>query len=159
MINVFNTLTAITECDCGCEDDLEIADVEEKLNNEYEELEEIEDDIDYTEEMVHLFSKTGKDGSTNYLVESDMLVKYMTSKNITSIKEAFEKIAEANNINVNTMVLLVESNEFVSNIITEAKESKGSKRCKKTLNDASSTAKFLKTVKTEGIKVAKKKSK
>lgn len=161
MFDAFKILKIVTECeDCSCEneDDLEnnadIADVEADLLDAYADVEELgdEEDIEYTEEMVHVFARP----SGSYIVESDLLGKYMESNGIKSVKEAISNIAEFNKIDADSITLLVESSDYVSELIEEAKSMKDSK---KVINQGTSTAKFLKDVKTEGIKVAKKKSK
>ena len=157
-MNVLKILSSITESDIDDNDDLEITDIESELNDEYDDddVEELDDDedIEYTEEMVHVFGR--KNGQ--YLVEADLLAKYMTSSHIKSVKEAIDNIARCNNIDASKVGLLIESSEYVSDLIAEAKSMKNDKARKKLLNEGSSTAEFLKNIKTEGIKVVKKKS-
>ena len=156
-MNVLKILSSITESDIDDNDDLEITDVESELNDEYDDddVDELDDDedIEYTEEMVHVFGR--KNGQ--YLVEADLLAKYMVSSNIKSVKEAIGNIAKCNSIDASKIGLLIESSDYVSNLISEAKCMKTDKSKKKLLEEGSSTAKFLKNVKTEGIKVVKKK--
>lgn len=151
MLDPMKILIEACQSDISASDDLRVSDAEEELNEEYYNIEEVEDEPTYTESMIPVFATK----NSMYLVESDMLGKYMDCASIYDPKEAIEKIAESNNIDAKDIAVLVESDDYANEIIQEAKATKS----KKTINKAVSTSKFLKAFKLKGIKVVKKKTK
>lgn len=133
----------------------------DEVLNELEEIEELEDDIVYTPEMVVVVGEETSYG-TRYLVEYDNLYKLMESYNL-DVKEALEKVCEHNLISLSDTYLVIESQEVLEESLSELADSiheakcptKKAKRCKSLKNSKN----FLKSVYNKGIKVVKKKSK
>lgn len=73
------------------------------------------DVVAYNCNMVPVFQH-----ESGYAVEMDTVVKYMNSFEITDIKEAMENIAEANDIELDDMSLVIESEEYMDSVIQEA---------------------------------------
>lgn len=164
MFDFKNPLSIISE---ACEtDDFNTEDLDEEMEDEYEgeilddydDFEELEESITYTEEMVNIIAQPTSSGQ-RYLMEYDSLAKYMVSSDTTDIEEAMKKVCESNNILFEDTCLLVESKQDMVEYLAEAKTKKRSK-VKVNLNKKlKTTANFFKTVKNKGIKVVKKKNK
>lgn len=146
---------------CKAEDaelcDANIDDIEQDLDDTFGDIEELDDDdeLSYTVEMVNVIEQKTSTGC-RYLVEMDNLAKYMMSANITDVSEAVSNIAESNSLEVDTMCVVIESEDYLLSLLQEARKAKG---------PASTRAKHIKAdlevinmVKTKGLKVLKKKS-
>lgn len=87
-----------------------------------------------------------------YFVEMDNVFKYMRSFEITDIKEAMENIAEANDISIRDMSLVIESEEYMNSVIESAiTQSKAGD--KTLLENCELTIKLIGMLESEGIKV------
>lgn len=129
--------------------DEELQQYETDIIDTYEELEDIDDEeLEYTEEMVTVIDACGQ-----YLVEYDNLSKLITSKKYDAVT-ALEKISECNEIPLEEIVLVVESEDSIKSILQEKATSKKSK--KKKLSALKSSSKLLKNIINKGIKVKKK---
>lgn len=134
---------------------------EEDILADISELEELEDDIIYTPEMVVIVAEETSYG-TRYLVEYDNLYKLMESYDL-DVKEALDKVCEHNMISLSDTYLVIESQDILEESLSELADSiheakcpsKKAKRCKSLKNSKN----FLKDVYNKGIKVVKKKSK
>lgn len=103
--------------------------------------------VAYNSKMVPVFQTEDE-----YLVEMDNVFKYMKSFEITDIAEAMENIADANEIDVNEMALVIESEEYMGSVIESAIEQ--SKAGDKTLlENCELTIKLINMLESEGIKV------
>lgn len=103
--------------------------------------------VAYNKEMVPVF-----ENESEYFVEMDNVFKYMKSFEITDIKEAMENIAEANEIELEKMALVIESEEYMGSVIESAIEQ--SKAGDKTLLENCELAvKLINMLESEGIKV------
>lgn len=134
---------------------------EDGLLDDLDDIEELEDDIVYTPEMVIVVGEETSYG-TRYLVEYDNLYKLMESYNL-DIEEALKKVCEHNLISMSNTYLVIESQEVLEESLSELADSiheakcptKKAKRAKSLRNSKN----FLKNVYNKGIKVVKKKSK
>lgn len=103
--------------------------------------------VAYNSRMVPVFEH-----ESEYFVEMDNVFKYMNSFEITDIAEAMENIADANEIDVNEMSLVIESEEYMGSVIESAIEQ--SKAGDKTLLENCELAvKLINMLESEGIKV------
>ena len=103
--------------------------------------------VAYRSEMVPVFKN-----ESSYFVEMDNVVKYMNSWDIRDVKEAMENIAEANEIPVSELSLVIETKEYMESVIESASElSKlGSKEL---LENCELSVKLINMLKSEGINV------
>ena len=118
-------------------------------------------DISYPAESVPVLAIDREVGEecTPYCVEFDMLAKYMTTNNVLDIEKAMLDVAQSNDIQLDELSLLIDSEEEVAEYLEEAKKIRKATGSKKKLDSAYNTAAILKNVKTKGIRVAKKVSK
>lgn len=73
--------------------------------------------VAYRAEMVPVFKN-----EASYFVEFDNVAKYMNAWDIKDVKEAVESIAEANEIPVSTLSVVIESKEYMESILETAIE-------------------------------------
>lgn len=103
--------------------------------------------VAYKEHMVPVFKN-----EDSYLVEMDNVVKYMNSCEVTDIKEAMENIAEANELQLEDVALVIESREYMDSVIENAVEQ--SKLGDTSLLESCELAvKLVEMLESEGIKV------
>lgn len=89
---------------------------------------------------------------SEYFVEMDNVVKYMNSFEITDIKEAMENIAEANEIELENISLVIESKDYMDSVIESAiKQSKAGD--KTLLENCELSIKLINMLESEGINV------
>lgn len=146
----------------GAEDldsDLDLDDVEVGFEDTFGDIEELDDDeLNYTEETVNVFAQETSEG-TRFLVEADLLAKFMMAQNITDISEAMTRVAEHNELDVQAMAVVIESDDYMMELIEEARKmKKAGGKTKDKAKELQSTIDVVKMVKTKGIKVVKKKS-
>lgn len=141
----------------GEDDEYEVDQDLEDLEDDYEDIEEIEDDIEYTEEMVNVICQETSLGN-RYVIEYDNLVKLMETKNIDNAKKAMEMVCEHNSISIADTYLLLESNEYISEIIEEQEKKEEIFR-KKSDKKFRNSYKVFRQLKDDGVKLLKKKSK
>lgn len=103
--------------------------------------------VAYKEEMVPVFK-----ADEEYFVEMDNVVKYMESCDVKDIKEAMTNIAEANEISVGSMALVVESKANMETTIEEAIEL-SKEGDKSLLEDCELAVKLINKLKQDGINV------
>ena len=140
-------------------DDADLDDVEVGYEDIVGDIEELDDEeLGYTEEMVNVIEQQTSNGN-RYLVEADSLAKYMLTQRITDVAEAMGNIAECNKLDVEAMCLVIESDDYMMQLIEEARKIKraGGKTGARAA-ELKSTVDVIKMVKTKGIKVVKKKS-
>lgn len=154
----YKILCESSKCECDEEDleDLALDDAEEELTGEMDPVDAVDDDIVYGEAMIPVI-RIGDD----YVVESDMLAKYIDSHPDVEISEALNRIAthESNMLTAGSIGILIESDDYTDHLIQEAKAAKRTNSSKKKIKKIKDTASFLKDIKNKGIKVFKKKSK
>lgn len=73
--------------------------------------------VGYKCDMVPVFQH-----ESSYYVELDNVVKYMNSREITDVKEAVENIAEANDLELEQVSLVIESRQYMESVMKEAIE-------------------------------------
>lgn len=134
--------------------DADLDDIESDLDDVYDDIEELDDEeyLNYDEACVPILQQS----EDRYLLEMDVLAKYMKSNEIVDFAEAISNLCEYNNIAVEDTYVVVESADSIYELLDEAKRTKNSKKAKAL---AGSTAEILGLMKTKGIKVVKKKSK
>jgi len=87
-----------------------------------------------------------------YFVEMDNVVKYMNSFEITDIKEAMENIAEANEIELEDMSLVIETREYMDSVIENAVQL-SKLGDKSLLENCELSIKLINMLESEGINV------
>ena len=103
--------------------------------------------VAYNSSMVPVFQN-----ESGYFVEMDNLVKYMNSFEITDIAEAMENVAEANEIRVENISLVIESKDYMDSVIESAiAQSKAGD--KTLLENCELSIKLLNMLESEGINV------
>lgn len=103
--------------------------------------------IDYNVDMVPVFQN-----ESSYFVEMDNVVKYMNTARINDIKEAMENIAEANELKLENVSLVIESKGYMQSVIESAIEmSKAGD--KSLLEECELSVKLIKMMQSEGINV------
>lgn len=103
--------------------------------------------VAYNCNMVPVFQNESK-----YFVEMDNVFKYMNSFEIKDIKEAMENIAEANQIDLEDMSLVIETREYMDSVIESAiAQSKAGD--KTLLENCELSVKLINMLKSEGINV------
>ena len=103
--------------------------------------------VAYNSKMVPVFQN-----DSGYFVEMDTLAKYMNSFEITDIKEAMENIADSNEIELEEMALVIESEEYMNSVIESAiTQSKNGD--KSLLESCELAVKLVNMLESEGIKV------
>lgn len=73
--------------------------------------------VAYKEHMVPVFKN-----EDSYLVEMDNVVKYMNSCDVKDMKEAMTNIAEANELKLEDVSLVIEAKEYMDSVIETAVE-------------------------------------
>lgn len=107
----------------------------------------------YEPQVVPVFESDGE-----FFVELDNLAKVAEYNNV-DICEAFEMVAEVNDLDIDSMNIVIESDEYIGMLIAEAKASKGSKLEKSKMNGLQKTADAIEDLKEKGAKIVKKNSK
>ena len=103
--------------------------------------------VAYSSNMVPVFQN-----ESSYFVEMDNVFKYMKSSEITDISEAMDNIAEANDISIGDLSLVIETKEYMDSVIESAIQQ--SKAGDKTLLENCELAlKLVNMLKSEGINV------
>lgn len=103
--------------------------------------------VAYTESMVPVFQN-----ESSYYVEFDNVAKYMKSAEISDVSTALANIAEANDIDVSSLNVVIESKEYMESVIEEAiKQSKAGD--KSLLESCELSMKLIELMKSEGINV------
>ena len=155
--NPIEILVEACESESFKAEDLNFKEVEADFVGVFDGEEELDFELDYAIEMVNVIEATTHEGST-YLVEMDVLAKYMKSANITDVSEAINNIAEHNDITADRMAIVIESEDYACELLEEAKkESKAGSKAK--MEKLKKATDFLKDAKDKGVKVVKKKSK
>lgn len=153
---LFKNLAQVLSESCETEID-EFEDFEdEEILDELEELEELEEAICYTAEMVNVIAQETSYGS-RYLVEYDNLNKLMESYGVDEV-EALNMVCEHNLLNIADMYVVIESVDYVKEMLNEAKCGKGPAKSKKSKKLAN-CSKAIKNLKNKGIKMVTKKRK
>ena len=106
--------------------------------------------VGYSASLVPVFANEGA-----YYIDLPDLVKYMDSTEVSDIKEAMEDVAEANNLSVEEMSLVLESREYMESVIESAAEiSKAGDATM--LEECELAVKFINMLISEGINVVLK---
>ena len=139
-VDLYKILKENAEADIDSREEpteLEKADAEEELMNELEDAEEVEDAVEYSEEMVPVVSQEAA-GTTRFYIEAGTLLKYMKASKKASLKEAFEDVKDANaaDIDENKTYLVIDTDEI----------------CKESVEVALA---FIREAKSAGIKLLK----
>lgn len=144
--------------DLDISNDVENDDLIDDLVDDDESIydDELDKDMVYAAEMVTILEIPSK-GKMYACVEAGDLVKFMKMNDIEigDIQDAIAKIATANNVDINNIAVVIESNSYLKSLITEAKKAKGGPA----LSILDNVSKLAKNLKDKGFKVLKKKSK
>lgn len=130
----------------------EMAVSESQVISAYSTIEEASEEISYGPEMVPVI-KVGND----FLTEMQFLAPYIQNNGITSVAEALDNIAEANNLPEKSVGLLVESQGCVCDMIDQA-IAKSTGAGKKMVEKVKKGESLIEKLKNKGYKVKKKKS-
>lgn len=135
-------------------DDFQVSDlISDEIKTAYDEcIKEMvvipKNTVSYRAGMVPVFQNE----SGNYFVEFDNMAKYMRSAEVTDVSNALYDIAEANDINVDNLSVVIESKEYMKSVIDEAiKQSKAGD--KSLLESCELSIKLIEMMKNEGINV------
>ena len=113
-------------------------------------LDELEEDFcTYNPQVVPVFESNGE-----YYVELEQVAKVADYHEV-DICEAIEMIAEANDIPMDNIAVVIESDETIGMIIAEAKAAKGSKLEKDKMKGLEKTKEIVDDIKDK-VKVVKK---
>ena len=153
---LFKDLTQVLSESCETEIDEFEAFEGDELLGELEDLEELDEAICYTAEMVNVIAQETSYGS-RYLVEYDNLNKLMESYGVDEVS-ALNMVCEHNLLNIADMYVVVESIDYIREMINEAKCGKGPAKSKKSKKLAN-CSKAIKNLKNKGIKMVTKKRK
>ena len=157
--NAFEIISEASKCDSFNTNSIFTDDVTTEFEDLFVNLAEVdEDEIIYPLDSIPVL-QCASCKEAAYFVEMDILGKFMSSNGVEDIAEAMQMIADHNEISLDEMAVLVESEDVALELLEEAKKSKKKIGDHKKLTDISNTTNILKLVKTKGIKVAKKKSK
>lgn len=116
-----------------------------------EAVETFDDDLDYPVEAIPVIVSESY-GNQRYIVEYDMLYKLMETYDVDEV-EAMNMLCEVNNINMDDLYLMIESQEYFEEKMQEA-GSKGGSNLKSTKSQ--NLIKSVNDLKAKGIKVVKK---
>ncbi|MGL5751473.1 MAG: hypothetical protein ACRCXT_13150 [Paraclostridium sp.] len=123
------------------------------FNEMVDSLDEHDEDIIYTEEMIPVMVK--ETGYYNmYIVEYDMVNKLMESYNIDA-KEAIVRLCEHNSLSTGDMYVMVESIDVLKETSSKLKRDNDVK----TKKDMANAVKTIEDLKTKGVNIIAKKSK
>lgn len=125
---------------------------ESRIISSYDAIEEAAEEIVYAAEMVPV-TRVGND----LLTEMQYIAPYMQNNEITSVAEALNNIARANGLPDKSVGLLVESQECVTRMISEALK-KGKSTGDAMLAKVKKGESLIDKLKTKGFTVKKKKS-
>ena len=123
--------------------------IHESLNS----IEEVDEDIVIAPNMVPVIRV-----SESYLVEMQAIASFMKSNGITSTEKALDAVAEANNLMPKEVGLLIESDDYVDNMLEKA-NCKPKKAKNKVLDKVRKATKLTDKLKKDGYTVKKKKAK
>lgn len=151
MYNPYNIIAESCKCEMHECDNAEVSVAAGELNGCVADVEEIDAEVPYSADMVPVVSQD-INGSTRYLIDSDMIAKYMDVNGMDDINAAVSAVADANDIPFEDCYVIIPSDDTTEAWVQEAKATKNSKRL-------SSTAAFLKKAKAGKIKLLKKKKK
>ena len=125
---------------------------ESTVRSNYRNIGEASEEVIYGPEIVPVVRM--KDG---YYTEMSFLHPYMKSAGITSIAEALNNVASANNLAKGAVGLLIESNECVGDCISKAIESADPNKENSVLNKIDKATGLSDKLKSKGIDVKTKK--
>lgn len=143
-------LSEVAAADLGRDTEFRIN--ESTIINNYEEIEEVNEEVVYGPQMVPVLNIGG-----DLLTEMQYLAPYFMNNPIETVEEALDDIAAANNLPPKSVGLLVESQECVTDMIDQAiakSKGAGSNMLKKVAKGES----LVDRLKKNGYKVKKKKS-
>ena len=123
--------------------------IHESLNS----IEEVDEDIVIAPNMVPVIKV-----SESYLVEMQAIASFMKSNGITSTEKALDTVAEANNLMPKDVGLLIESDDYVDDMLEKA-NCKPKKAKNKVLDKVRKATKLTDKLKKDGYPVKKKKAK
>lgn len=154
---LFKGLTEFLAESCETEID-EFENLEDQgILDEIEDLEELDEEICYTAEMVNVICQESTYGR-RYLVEYDNLFKLMETYNIDELK-ALNMVCEHNLISLADTYLVIESVDSIKEMLNEAKCNKGPLGKAKNSKKLANCSKAIKNLKNKGIKLVTKKRK
>lgn len=151
MSNYMDIIKEVASTEDFTEEQYISTDLESKYNDIVKEMAMVSESvISYEAVMLPVFESKNK-----YFVELDNIVKYMNSQSITDIKEAVDNIAEANNISVSDMSVVLGSKEDFESTLEEA-EKLADEGDTSLLEDCNLSIKFINYMKSNNINVVTK---
>ena len=147
-----DTYSIIAECANVDLPNTERAVLESEVESTYAKIEESTQSYAVGAEMVPVISIDGK-----YYTEAYFLAPFMRDAKISSMVEALNYVAEANGLQRCDVGLLIESDDFVKNMINKSKDNAG--KLKTTIAKVDKSNNLAKHLKDKGYPVLKKKSK
>jgi hypothetical protein len=149
-----DSLSLLAECAAiDLSANTEMAVNESQIISAYSSIEEASEEVVYAPEMVPVV-RVGND----LLTEMQYLAPYIQNNDISSVAEALDNIAEANNLPPKSIGLLVESQECVTDMIDQA-IAKSDNAGKKMLGKVKKGEGLIEKLKKKGFTVKKKKRK
>lgn len=103
--------------------------------------------VAYKAEMVPVFKN-----ESSYFVEMDNVVKYMSAWGVKDVKEAMETIAEANELPLSQLSLVIETKDYMSSVMESAVQL-ANLGDKSLLEDCELAVKLINMLKQDGINV------
>lgn len=122
-----------------------------ELNDVVSDVAEVNGDIPFHADMVPVVSEDTEEG-TRYLIDSDLIAKFMDVNGMDDIEAAVAAVADANDIPAADCYVVIPSNDDMDDWVQEAKACKSGHRL-------SSTKEFLKKAKASKVCLLKKKCK
>lgn len=154
--NSFNILSEAAASDLSVDTEGYIT--ESEILKRYDTIEEVAEEVVFSAESVPVIA-VGED----YLTTMNFLHPFMESNNITSVSQALDCVAEANNLPPRGVGLLVESEEHIESIREKAKEKfkkdKDKNAKNKVLDKIKKGTDLTDNLKKKGFKVKKKPTK
>lgn len=127
---------------------------ESEVRSDYENIEEAASNYMVTAEMVPVVQI-----GNEYYTEAQLLAPFMRDSEIKSMAEALDSIAEANNLPVKSVGLLVESEFNVSGMIEKACQKESGKAKDAIMNKIGKATDLVNNLKSKGYPVKRKPNK
>jgi hypothetical protein len=126
---------------------------ESAVRSNYHDIEEASSPVIYGANMIPVMNIDGK-----YYTEMNFLYPYMKTNGIKSIAEALNDVAMANNLDDNSVGLLIESEDEVTGKLDDALECGDQCKAESVMNKINKAIDLTKNLKDKGINVIKKAS-
>lgn len=154
MDNIFNPMSAMIireSADVECSDKYEVAEATDEFSDALSGIPTIATEMAYSVESLPILTET-VDGEKCYMIEHDILTKFMESYGMEDPVEAHKYICEHYGLNTSSLIVVIESDAINEGVAKRAKKTKN-------LGLMASYTKTIKDLKNKGIRMAKKKNK